>query len=404
MGDFKSEYRRAVDNIEPDGKLTEYLKADMKAAIEAPSGNFPAPPKANFFIRYRWAFASAAACLVMVFAVGIFLSLGRFSSESMMSGAAGNEVANGGMDIDITENLPELAEPDGADNDGFSGDRDETDSFNASVTSTENAEFNFGAPGASDDEIAEDADKTSEIYSSILDANLRSVEWLKAVSYEELKALVALQQEVGLTLGDIDFYAYDAITELGYDYVYGADEVYLVMRYDYGGSVCPLIAAFSGVSPSDRLTSLRLYFGYDTPYRFIDLSLMSVGAFEDFFWSNDILAFNSGDMPFDDIELYSLEPISLARLKEWAALAKRGELTYGELEKCGHVTKLYKGLYTMGSVYIDEKTGRSYALISCYFVQSAESAPAYVILRETDSGDTLDLLHEYYMLDRFLQE
>lgn len=403
MGDFKSEYRRAVDNIEPDGRLTEYLKADMKAAIEAPSGSFHVPPRPNFFIRYGWAFGSAAACLVAALAVGVFLSLGRPAMESSGAADADHNAGNNALDIDmgIAENSPEYAEPGADDADGFNGDGSQSAVTTTSMVSAMPGEAESG-PVLTD--MTGDADERSDIFSSIIETDQRGIAELKAVSYEELKALVAVQQESGLTLGDIDFYAYDTITEFGYDYSYGTNEVYLVMRYDYGGSACPLIAVFSGSSPSDSLKSLRLYFGYDTPYRFVDLSLMTAEAFENYIMSDEKRPFGNSDMPFDDSELKGFETISPTRLREWAALAAEGELTYGELERCGHVTKLYKGLYTMGCLYSDEKTGKSYALISCYFVQSAEAAPAYVILREMDSGDTLDLLHEYDMLDRFLAE
>ena len=406
MSDFKSEYRQAVDRLEPDGRLIENLKADMKAALDA-------PPRPNFFIRHRWAFASAAACLVMAFAVGIFLSLGRLGSESMMAGDADSKGESGGMDIDMAENVPGFAEPGGEDADGFYNGNYGTASTTTSTFKEETGSagsYEPGSPVLTDNDnnnISADSNgEEADIFAILLSANSRGIEERKPLSYEELKKLVAIHQQIGLTMSDIDFYTYDAITEYGYDYIQGANEVYLLMRYENNGVSYPVIAAFEGALslPSAELTSLRLYFGYAEPYHFIELSLMSEEALDNYFLLNDKRPFSISDMPFDDIELRGFEPVTFTRLKEWAVLAERGELTYGELERCAHTTKLYKGLYAMGCIYRDEKTGESYVLISCYFVQSSQAVPAYVVLRDLSSGDTLDLLHEYYMLDRFLSE
>ena len=70
MAEFKEEYKQAVDRLEPDSRLIESLKADMKAAVNT-------SPKPGFFVRYGWVLGSAAACLVVVLAVGVFLTLGK---------------------------------------------------------------------------------------------------------------------------------------------------------------------------------------------------------------------------------------------------------------------------------------------------------------------------------------
>ena len=278
MGDFKREYRRAVDSIEPDSRLIECLKADMKAAEEV-------PPKPNFFVKYGWVFGSAAACTAVVLAVSMFFVLGRSglndSSSIMMEGASGNAWP--------TEKINDAAaqEP---------------------------------SYGANDEADAADIEYTDG---------------------------AMLEAEKGT-------------------YV---------------------ITTTTVSQPSAAENNA-----------------------DGFFTDNDSLSsdeeppFSISDMPFTDGELSDFEPITDRRLREWTEIAEQGRLTYGDLEKCAHRTKLYKGLYTMGCMYLDEKTGQSYVLISCYFVQSADSAPAYVVLRKTDSGDTLDLLHEYDMLDRFLAQ
>ena len=287
MSHFKSEYKAAVDRLEPSGRLLDGLKSDLKAAIDA-------PPKGNFFVRYRWAFGSAAACLAVALAVGVFLSIGRVSMESSIAGDADGAV-NGGIDIDMSGNMyaPEASDEkyEGVDFGNY-GDAEDADRPEGYYPITD--------PSASQPETNDSSDTT--------------VTWISTERAEE---------NVGAANGD---------------------------------------------DPT----------------------------------SDNSPPFSLSDMPFDESEIDGLEPITDTQLKEWAAIAEQGLLTYGDLERCAHVTKLYKGLYTMGCLYRSEETGQSYVLFSCYFVQSARSAPAYAVLREISSGNTLDLLHDYSRLEGFM--
>ena len=414
MSDFKSEYKRAVDRLEPDSRLLEALKADMKAAAEAPYGNLQAPPKPNFFVRYRWAFGSVAACLVLALAVGVFLSLGNGGLNMMSEGGSSANMAaendylaenapygyggddNGGMYDESASTFNEVA----ADNDAPSG--------GAAITTTSFASGTEVKPESADDEREPTEEAVGEINAdaAVTDKEVRffpvlgvvaeRIDLLRALNYDELKTLVTISNESGLTISD--FMLYDYIEETS-----GA--FYLVMRYDDNGVSCPLVAVFSQGDPGTPLVSLIIFFVPDYPdyYSYIDLSQMSVEDFEYYFSYYDYwYAFNNKAMPFAKTDIYELEAITDEQMEELAEKAAQGELIYGEFEKLTHTATSGEGIYVMGCLYCNERTDEIYALISYFLTQSEAAAPVIVVLRNLSSGESIDLLNEYYMLDRFL--
>ena len=164
MSDFKSEYKRAMDGLEPDGKLLEALK------------NFPS--RQNFFVRYRWVFGTAA-CVAVVLAAGMFLTVGN-REERLYSGGA-------------------------------------------SDYSFEAANFNVGNDedgGVADDIYKADDPETAVLGIAEAERGLNELKELKPLSDKEFEELMRLWQERGLTLADFE----------GLDYVVEGNCV--VLRYD----------------------------------------------------------------------------------------------------------------------------------------------------------------------------
>lgn len=402
MAEFKKEYKQAVDRLEPDSRLIESLKADMKAA---------ASPKVGFFVRYGWLLGSAAACLVVVLAVGVFLTLGNAELSGGSNWIEESIAANDGADLEGADDAPtedapynagaaEVEKSADCEADEASGgayldtttavsiNDDEAEGNVITTTSKAAAETFFPS-------VAEDA---ADVYQILL-ATEEQIESLDSLNYSDLNKLVVTEQEDGLILSD--FALYDYIDYLNYD------GYHLVMRYCQDDVSFPVFATFQWMSPSDPVTSLKLYFSYEDPYNYIDLMQMSEEDLENClltdFWM--IIGYNAIPLVADEVR--GLRSVSSEMMAEWVEKAKRGTLTYGDFERSGHVILLPSERYEcciMGNLYHDESTGRNYAVVSCYLVQSAEAAPAFVILRDIDSGETLDLLHKYDMLDRFLSQ
>ena len=409
MGDFKSEYRQAIDRLEPDNRLLESLKADMRAAEEA-------PPKPNFFVRYRWVFGSAAACLVMALAVGVFLTLGRLEEGSTGGGAMFNEGAadNAGAVMDIAQNqAPEPSEisnmepdmemaADAADDAVDEGYK--SAGYGAVVTTTTTAK-----EGSADEPteaaavttttkmagetVAEDNDQTTDIY-QLLYAARAQIEELKALSYEELKSLVTIEYNDGLTLEELDrFYYVDTLNFDGY---------YVFMRYDYNGVSCPVVAVFGWMSPEDKITSLRLYLGYDDSDGYLDLRRMSPDDIEYYFRSYQY-SFDGDYVDFDEEDLEQLTPITDEQFLELANKAGRGTPAFSDFEKLDiFFVGFSSDTYTFVCTYRDAATEREYFLISHFPDKGYNTAPDYLILRRRRSEEELDLLNRYRELDGFL--
>lgn len=397
MAEFKKEYKQAVDRLEPDSRLIESLRADMKAA---------AAPKPGFFVRYGWVFGSAAACLVLVLAVGVFLTLGnvRELSGGSSNGMAEDIANNGDLEGVIeapTENAPYNAAADcekSADPEADEGAYPVTsDNLDTDAQETESSAVTTTHKTANESFFPVAAEDGTDVYQLLL-AEAKQIETLKALSYSELDTLVAIKQEDRLILSDFARYDYiDALTYDGY---------YLFMRYSQDEVSFPVVAVFQWMSPEDPIVSLKLYFNYEVPF-YIDLMQMSQKDLENCLLTDYLLILGYNAIPLVTDEVRSLRSVSSDMMTEWAERAENGTLTYGDLEKGGHIIHTpvngYE-CYTMGSRYYDERTDRDYAVVSCYFVQSAETEPAYVILRDMDSGETLDLLREYNMLERFLAQ
>lgn len=306
MSDFKSEYKQAVDRLEPDGRLLEVLKADMKAAAEAPRGNFPAPPKPNFFVRYRWVFGSAAACLAVVLAVGVFLTLGgyRISESALYNGGA--QQADMASDKELSGDAPFDRDDNAGDADGAEPGADEagretyeisisTTSPNiemsedntavTTVTQTEGEAVSTDTQNAGKDDIAPgDVEDGRAELPPMLGAEAERLGRLRPLTYEELKGLVTTVNERGLSISDFVLY----------DYIEGVstEGFYLVLRYDNNDVSCPVVAVFpDSADPSATLKSLKLfvnyddsdrYVNYDDSGRYIELLRMSVEELEDY--------------------------------------------------------------------------------------------------------------------------
>ena len=411
MGDFKSEYRRAVDRLEPDNRLLESLKADMKAAENA-------PPKPNFFVRYRWVFGSAAACLVMALAVGVFLTLGRMEEGSTGGGAMYNDgvADNAGAAMEIAQNQkPETSEisnmePDmemAADAaDDAVDDSYKNAGYGAVVTTSTTAVEGMGdepteaavvttTTKMAGETIAEAENGTADIYQMLYAARAQ-IEELKALSYEELKALVTIEYNDGLTLEELDrFYYVDTLNLDGY---------YVFMRYDYNGVSCPVAAVFRWMSPEDKITSLRLYLGYDESDGYLDLRRMSPEDIEYYFGSYRYsYSFGGDDVDFDEEDLEQLTPITDEQFLELANKAGRGTPAFSDFEKLDiFFVGFSSDTYTFACTYRDAATEREYFLISHFPDKGYNTAPDYLILRRRRSEEELDLLNEHKMLDSFL--
>lgn len=409
MGDFKSEYRRAVDRIEPDNRLLESLKADMKAAEEA-------PPKPNFFVRYRWVFGSAAACMVMALAVGVFLTLGK-TADSTGGGAMYIEGAadNAGAAMEVAQNQkPETSEigdmepdmemaedaADDAVDEGYkNGDYGAVVTTSATAAEgvaeepTEAAAIVTTTTKMAGEAFAEAPDGTTDIYQMLYAARAQ-IEELTALSYEELKALVTIEYNDGLTLEELDrFYYVDALNFDGY---------YVFMRYDHNGVSCPVVAMFGWMSPEDKVMSMRLYLGYDDSDGYLDLRRMSPEDIEYYFRSYRY-SFDGDDVAFDEEDLEQLTPITDEQFLELANKAGRGTPAFSDFEKLDiFFVGFSSDTYTFVCTYRDAATEREYFLISHFPDKGYNTAPDYLILRRRRSEEELDLLNEHKMLDSFL--
>lgn len=248
MSDFKSEYKQAVNRLEPDGKLLEKLKADMKTAIDA-------PPKPNFFVRYGWVFGSAAACLVAVaFAAGILL-LPR--SEELSGGADHINLDSNGAPGNF-----EMAMDPEESGDYFGGN---------DMDSAGDCAEDYGIPNDAEQTANQSVSKNSE---ALEDAPVPEVEAeqlrrLEPLSYQELTELILAEQDNGLTVSD--FGGYDHIEE-GY---------FVVLRYDCNGDTYPIAAEFS--PSSEHTVSFRLYLRYGSTFEYVDLEKISAEELGNYF-------------------------------------------------------------------------------------------------------------------------
>lgn len=408
MSDFRNEYRRAVDRLEPDGRLLESLKADMKAAKNA-------PPKPNFFVRYGWVFGSAAACLAVVLAVSVFFVLGKTemaSGGAMMPSAADN---GGAMEMVQAPSYNDEDEPYGAVNDegakaednvlepdGDAGayivntadaepeaEKDLTEAPTGTTRTSEKA-FENAAEIAADDEQTEDPPMP---YFEPLQVGA-----LKSLSYEELNALMTIDHssERPLILSDFALYDYMPVIK---------DNVnYLVLRYNTFGLILPVVAAFEGMSPSDPIVSLRLYKGYEDPSAYIDLRKISLENLEDYFprWGYTYY-FDGDDVAFSEDDLEQLTPMTDVQFFELANKAGRGTLAFSDFEE---LDIFYVGFssdtYTFVCTYNYSATERGYFLISHFPDKGYNTAPDHLILVRRGSTKELDLLSEYEELGRFM--
>ena len=413
MSDFKSEYKRAVDRLEPDGRLLESLKADMKAAKNA-------PPKPNFFVKYGWVFGSAAACLAVVLAVSVFFVLGKteMSSGGAAMPSAADKVGaaelvqapsmNGGIyapendaedagdgrnadDENVVFEPSDGEAPDDAYADSAAPEQEAEDltMTPAGTTRTSGEAFENTA------EISADDDRT-EYYAMPYIEPLQ-VGALKSLSYKELDALMVTDRsERQLTLSDFALYDYVEIIK---------DNVnYLVLRYDTFGFILPVVAAFEGMSPSDPIVSLRLYKDYEDPSAYIDLREISLENLEDYFprWGYTYY-FDGDDVAFNEDDLEQLTPMTDEQFFELANKAGRGTLTFSDFKE---LDIFYVGLssytYTFVCTYNYSATERGYFLISHFPDKGYNTAPDYLILVRRGSAKELDLLSEYDELGRFL--
>lgn len=411
MCDFKSEYKRAIDKIEPDSRLLEKLKADMKAAAKV-------PPKPNFFVRYRWTFGTAAACLVMVLAVGVFLTLGRpdhSGGSAMYDGAANDAAANThAANTYIEGNVKPEGEPESAEMDGDSSNMAPSAAANGAAydaaKDSEKAGGNVAvttsttvlnksdeltgdstyAAGDAQESFGTVADDSSDIY-SILGIMTERIEALRALSYADIKELTS-GEEGTLTLAD--FLRFDHIDKFSGRYI-------LIMRYENGGVSRPLAATFHSTEPDEPLMSLVLFYGYNNPNSYAELS-WHWDDIDRYLSAEYWYTFGNDGIGFDNKQLDRHVPITVEQLKELAAKAERGALAYTDFKGLDHLAAGYGSIYTLVSSCFDESTGQGYALISYFLSGADDAAPAYVILRRRDSEEELDLLNEYYLLDRFL--
>lgn len=418
MSDFKSRYKQAADGLEPDGRLLESLKADMKAQLTAkPKAELSAadetpaaPAKPNFFVKYGWAFGSAAACLVVALAVGVMLSVG--SREMASGGAMMNEAAYDGDAAEMVEgatygmngasNADDFA--DGANGGdvydeaaGIMPEPEEAD--NSYIVSTDRTE----AAGDAADNAVDDMRTPEEAFSDVQNdlpmpyIEPQQVGRLKPLSYDELKTLVMIDHSgSGLILSD--FALYDYIEVLEYN-VY-----YLVMRYDNYGFIFPVVAAFQWVTPSDPIISLRLYTDYDDPYAYTDLRELSVEELEVLFSPSEYTYnFGDGDLYFGDKDIDQLTSLSDEQLFELANKAGEGTLAlrdFHELELFDVGFSRYT--YTFVCSYRYSVNGQGYALIAHFPDTGYYTAPNQLILRRRGSLKELDLLNDYDRLDWFL--
>lgn len=402
MGDFKNEYRQAIDRLEPDGRLIESLKADMKASKNA-------APEPSFFVRYGWAFGSAAACLVVALAVGVMLTLGNaeqlsggssMANGAALEGAAAEMVENApfGVNGDIADNAGEM------DGEGFVG-------FEPSAND-EDGWYNADGYGRGEYETIEDTAGSAPVITTARPSSEgfktnyypmpyvepQQVEALKPLSYEELKALMMTDRsESELILSD--FSMYDCIEVLG------NDKYYLVLRFDYYVFTFPIVAAFQGMSPEDTIMSLCLYKDYNDLSAYINLR--EISSLDDLAYliypSGYVYSFGDDDLYFEDRDLEQLTPITDEQFLELTNRAGRGTLAFSDFEK---LDIFYVGLssdtYTFVCTYREAATEREYFLISHFPDKGHNTAPDYLILRRRNSLKEVDLLNDYDMLVRFL--
>ena len=387
MGDFKNEYRRAVDRLEPDGRLIESLKADMKAAA--------APPKVNFFVRYGWVFGSAAACLAVVLAVSVFFALG--SREEMSGGAALNGDAYDNADK-MTENASYNANENAGEADGewvMQGPGEAGGSYIATdYNGADNTQEDKDGSYPTADERYETADCPMPFFEP------QQIEALKPLSYEELKALVMIDRsETNLIFTDFSLYNYMEVLK---DDVY-----YLVLRYDRDGLTLPVVAAFPG-EPVDtvisEIVSLKICLKHDEADSYMDLRKISMEDFEYYFSPSEYMYdFGEGYMYFGEKDLDRLTPMTDEEFVELMNKAERGSLClhdFAELERFGVGVSYYT--QTLVCAYTDGETGQGYALIAHFQIGNEDAVPDRLILRRRDSIKEVDLLNDYDMLGRFL--
>lgn len=375
MSDFKNEYKQAVDGLEPDGRLLESLKAAADA-----------PPKPNFFVKYSWAFGSAAACLAVALAVGIMLSVG--SREMASGGAMMNDNA--------------VAETVGNAVYGINGDAADDEADGAMLEPEESAGSyavtTYRTAAAEDDMLTQDAEFSDvEKDISMPDIEPQQVEALKPLSYEELKALMLTDQGgSGLILSDFALYDYIEVVD--------SNVYYLVLRYDSSGFTFPVVAAIQWFTPSDYVASLRLYQDYDDPSAYIDLRKVSPENLDGYFpWLGYTYYFDGDDVAFSEDDLEQLAPMTDDQFFELMNRADRGTLAFSDFEKLDIFYVEYSSYtYTFVCTYTDAATERGYFLISHFPDKGYSTAPDYLILRRRRSLKELDLLNERDMLGRFM--
>lgn len=385
MNDLKKEYRQAFDRLEPDSRLLELLKADMKTAADAPS-------KPNFFVRYGWVFGSAAACIAVVLAVSVFFALGDMgaSGGSMNNDQAYNAGAAPEMAEDATYGL------NGDANAADGGAMDEPDEADGSFVPT------------TDERTAENAVTTTSLtpgealtddYYLMTAIEPQQVEALEPLSYEQLKGLVMIEQSES-NLIFTDFLMLDFI-----DWIDG-NGYYLVLRYDRDGFSLPVVAAFPGVPSFDTvMSSLRVYLGYNQADGYIDLKQMSMEDFVYYFAPAEyVYSFGDDYVYFGEKDLDRLlTPLNDEQFFALVNKAERGALTlldFYELERFGVGYSIYA--QTLVCTYTDEVTGQGYALIAHFVSGEEDAAPDQLILRKRNSLKELDLLRDYDTLGRFL--
>ena len=407
MSDFKSEYRQAVDRLEPDGRLIESLKADIKAAAEA-------PPKPNFFVRYRWAFGSAAACLVLAASIGVFMLLGSGGLNMMSEGGSSANMAaanddylaenapygyggdnNGGVDGDIGDSS-DIAFNDGDYvDDGYGG--------GAAVTTTsyanepdikaESVEADIAPTEAAGDSLTEDTGETRDYYVAGISAE--RIEALRAVSYEELKSIVDRMGGMGapeLTLEELMQYDFIEDNSAGYR---------LLLRYDGDGISYPIVASFYRTDPSAHPMVLAIYRGYNAPCGYIELG--EVDDDIDYYLASEYwYTFDNDTTIFNEELPDKLASMTAEQLNELKEKAEAGTLTFGDFQQLDYTAAVAGELYTLISAYTDGSTKQGYVLVAHFIGGEDDTKPDHVILRKRDSDKELDLLNEYYLLDRFL--
>lgn len=413
MSDFKSEYKRAVDRLEPDGRLLESLKADMKAAKNA-------PPKPNFFVKYGWVFGSAAACLAVVLAVSVFFVLGKteMSSGGAAMPSAADKVGaaelvqapsmNGGIyapendaedagdgrnadDENVVFEPSDGEAPDDAYADSAAPEQEAEDltMTPAGTTRTSGEAFENAA------EISADDDRT-EYYAMPYIEPLQ-VGALKSLSYKELDALMVTDRsERQLILSDFMLYDYVEIVK---------DNVnYLVLRYNTFGFILPVVAAFEGMSPSDPIVSLRLYKDYEDPSAYIDLREISLENLEDYFprWGY-IYNFNGDDVAFNEDDLEQLTPMTDVQFFELMNKVNRGSLCLRDFEEFEFFDVGFSSYtYTFVCIFTYSATEQEYVLITHFPGTEYDTIPDRMVLVKRRSMKELDLLSEYEELGRFM--